>query len=45
MVFKKIISVYSEQRMKRINTLCEQNADLLIVEVSGTYSCHRALKC
>jgi hypothetical protein len=30
--------------MKRINTLCGQSAELLIVEAGGTYSYHLVLK-
>jgi hypothetical protein len=43
MLFKEIIAAYSENHMKPINTLCGQNADL-IVEAGGTYSYHWALK-
>jgi hypothetical protein len=43
MLFKEIISVYSE--IKQINTLCAQNAELVIVKVGGTYNYHWALKC
>jgi hypothetical protein len=40
MRFKKIIAVYFENHMKPINTICRQNAELLIVEAGGTYSYH-----
>jgi hypothetical protein len=43
-LINKIIFVYSENYMKPINTLCRQNAELLIVEASGTYSYHETLK-
>jgi hypothetical protein len=32
----KEISVYSENHMKHIDTLCEQNSELLIVKTGGT---------
>jgi hypothetical protein len=35
MLFKEIITVYSENRTKPINALCEQNAELLIVKAGG----------
>jgi hypothetical protein len=44
MLFREIIAVYSADYMKHTNTLCEQNAELLIVKASGTYSYHWALK-
>lgn len=34
------IACYSENNMKRPNTLCEQNVELV---VCGTYNNHRAL--
>jgi hypothetical protein len=40
MLFKQMISVYSENHMKPINTLCEQNAELLTDKAGGTYSYH-----
>jgi hypothetical protein len=40
MSFKEIITVYYENNMKPINTLCGQNAELLIVKTDGTYSYH-----
>jgi hypothetical protein len=36
----KINVVYSEKHAKPTNTLCEQNAELLIVKASGAYSYH-----
>jgi hypothetical protein len=44
MLFKEIIAVYSENHMKPINTLCGQNAELLIVKECGTYSYYEASK-
>jgi hypothetical protein len=43
-LFKEIISVYSENRSKPLHTFCGQNAKLLRVKESGTYSYHSALK-
>jgi hypothetical protein len=43
-LFKEIIAVYCKNHMKRINTLCGQNAELLNVKPGGTYSYHCALK-
>jgi hypothetical protein len=40
----EIIAVYSENHTKHINTLCGQNAELLIVEACGAYSYHLVLK-
>jgi hypothetical protein len=39
-LFKEIIAVYSENNKKPKNTLCHQNADLLIVKADGTHSYH-----
>jgi hypothetical protein len=36
----EIIVVCTENHMKPINTLCGQNAELLIVKADGTYSYH-----
>jgi hypothetical protein len=36
MLFKEIIPLYSENHMKHINTLCSQNAELLIVKAGGS---------
>jgi hypothetical protein len=38
MLFKEIIIVYSECHTKPINTLCEHNAELLIIKVGGIYT-------
>jgi hypothetical protein len=40
MLFEEIIVVYSENHMKPINTLCGQNAELLIVKAGGTRIYH-----
>jgi hypothetical protein len=37
MLFKEIIIVYADNNMKSINTICGQNAELLIVKAAGTY--------
>jgi hypothetical protein len=42
MLFKEVISVYSENNTKPINTLSWQNAKLLIAKVDGTYNYHWA---
>jgi hypothetical protein len=39
-LFREIIVVYSENHTKSVNTLCEQNAESLIIKVGGTYSYH-----
>jgi hypothetical protein len=44
MLFREIIAVYSENHMESINTLCEQNVELLNVKAGGRYSYHCALK-
>jgi hypothetical protein len=44
MLFRKLSLFFSENRTKNINTLCGQNAELLIVKVGGTYSYHWFLK-
>jgi hypothetical protein len=44
MLFKEIIAVYSENRMKLISTLCGQKVELLIVKSGGIYSYHKVLK-
>jgi CRISPR/Cas system-associated protein Csm6 len=36
-LFRKIIAVYSENHTKPLNTMCGQNAELLIVKAGGTY--------
>jgi hypothetical protein len=38
MLFGEITAVYSENHTKHINTLCGQNAELLIVQSGGTYT-------
>jgi hypothetical protein len=38
MLFREIISVYCENRMRDINTLCGQNSNYFNVKVNGTYS-------
>jgi hypothetical protein len=38
MLFKEIMSVYSEDHTKPINTLRGRNAELLNVVVGGTYT-------
>jgi hypothetical protein len=43
MLFREVLAFYSENRTKSINTVCEQNAELLIVKAGGTYSCHLTL--
>jgi hypothetical protein len=43
-LFKEIIAVYSESHMKPVNTLCGQNAELLIPKAGGTYSYHWNLR-
>jgi hypothetical protein len=44
-MFKEIIAVYTENRMKHINTPFGQNSDLLFVKAGGTYSYHFAFNC
>jgi hypothetical protein len=41
-MFKEVITVYSEDHTKPINTLCRQNEELLIIEAGDTYSYHWA---
>jgi hypothetical protein len=45
MMFEEIIVVCSENYTKPRNTLCWQNAELLVVKAGGTYSNHKALNC
>jgi hypothetical protein len=40
MLLKEIIAFYSENRMEPINTLCGQNAELLIFKEGGTICSH-----
>jgi hypothetical protein len=42
MVFKEIITVYSENHKKPVNT-CGQNKELFDITAGGTYSYHLAL--
>jgi hypothetical protein len=44
MPFKEIIAFYSQNDTKLINTICEQNAELMNVKAGGAYSYHWALK-
>jgi hypothetical protein len=44
MLFKEIITVYSENRTKTINTLYAQNKELLNIEAGGSYNYDCALK-
>jgi hypothetical protein len=44
MLFKEITAVYYKNLSKLLNTLCEQNAKLLIVKAGVIYSYHWALK-
>jgi len=44
MLYKEIIAVCSEIHTKHVNTLCEQNVELLNVKPGGTYSNHQCLK-
>jgi hypothetical protein len=39
-----MIAVYSENHMKSINIICEQNATLLNVKAGGKHTYHCALK-
>jgi hypothetical protein len=39
-MFREKTIVYSEMHMKHINTLCEQNSELINVKVSGMYNYH-----
>jgi hypothetical protein len=43
-LFKEVIPVYSEDLTKFINRLYSQNADLLLINTSGIYNYHWALK-
>jgi hypothetical protein len=43
-LFKEIIAVYSQNHMKGINTLCGQNAEVLVIKAGDTYSYHCVLK-
>jgi hypothetical protein len=41
MLLMEIIAVYSENHTKLTNTVCGQNAELLIIKAGGTYSSGR----
>jgi hypothetical protein len=43
-LFEEIIAVYNENHTKPINTLCGQNAEILIVKGGGIHSYHKVLK-
>jgi len=45
MLYREITAVCSQIHAKNINTLCGQNAELLIVKPGGTYSENYALEC
>ena len=42
MLYREIIAVCSEIRVKHIDALCGQNIELLNVKPGGTYSNHSA---
>jgi hypothetical protein len=44
MLFRQIITVYSENYMDMINTLCGQIAEFMNIQAGGTYSYHWDLK-
>jgi len=44
MLYRKIITVFSQIQTKHISTVCEQNVELLKVKPGGTYSNHNLLK-
>jgi len=44
MLYREIIAFCSQIHTKHINTMCEQNVELLNVKTGGTYSNHWALK-
>jgi len=44
MLYREIIAVCSEIRIKHINTVCGQNVELLNVKTGGIYSDHWAVK-
>lgn len=43
MVLKEIVAVFSENRVKPINSVCRQNTNLLNVKEGDTYRYHWAL--
>ena len=44
MMYREIISVYSQIHTKHINTLCGQNTEFVNVAAGGTHSDHWALE-
>jgi hypothetical protein len=44
MLFNKFIVTYSEDHMKPINTICEQNSGTRNVKEGGTSGYHRSLR-
>jgi len=40
MLYREIITVFSQIQTKYINKLCEQNVELLNVKPGGTYNNH-----
>ena len=44
MLYREIITVFSEIHTKHINTRCGQNVELLNVKPGGTYNNHCAVK-
>jgi hypothetical protein len=44
MLFKELITVYSENHIKPKNMLCGQHAELLVIEAGGIFSYHLALR-
>ena len=44
MLYREIIAVCSQIHTKHINTVCEQNVELLNVKLGGTYSDHWTLE-
>jgi len=45
MLYTEIMAVCSQIHTTHINTLCEQNVELLNVKLGGTYSDQWALEC
>jgi hypothetical protein len=43
MLYGEIIAVYSQFHIKHMNTLCEQNVEMLNVKPGSTYSDHWTL--
>jgi hypothetical protein len=43
MLFGETVAVYCENHTEHINAFCGQNAEILSVKASGTYSNHLAL--